>query len=158
MVYVDDLAIVCVVAEVPMVGDRIHGDLPAIVDKVCVNRDGHVRIYATRPPTSPDATGQADPSVYPTGNDSIRVAGVLAELRRRRLARDNVAARRTSRKAPDRGVQTSSVQSVRTSGSYRIVTGVPSGISRSSRRMSVFRNRMQPCEIRPGISEGRFVP
>ena len=93
MVYVDDLAIVCVVAEVPMVGDRIHGDLPAIVDKVCVNRDGHVRIYATRPPTSPDATGQADPSVDLTGNDSIRVAGVLAELRRRRLARDNVAAR-----------------------------------------------------------------
>jgi len=93
VIYVDDLAIVCVVAAVPMVGDLIHGDIPAIVDKVCVTRDGHARIYA-RPATSPDATGQAGPSVHPRpGNHSIRVARVLAELRRRRLACDNVAGR-----------------------------------------------------------------
>lgn len=93
MIYVDDLAIVCVVAAVPMVGDLIHGDIPAIVDKVCVTRDGHVRIHA-RPATSSDATGQARPSPHPLpGNHSIRVAGVLAELRRRRPARENVAGR-----------------------------------------------------------------
>ena len=91
MVHVDGLAIVCVVAELPTIGDRIHGDIPAIVDKVCLARDGHVRIYA-RPTISSAATGQAGPSVHPAGSSSIRVAGVLAERRRRRLARDKEGA------------------------------------------------------------------
>ncbi len=65
---------------------------------------------------------------------------------------------RTFRKAPDRGVQDQFRAVCAHVRQLPDVTGVPSGISRSSRRMSMFRNRMQPCEIRPGISEGRFVP
>ena len=52
--HIDDLAIVCTVAEVPRVGDLIYGDIAAVVEKVCVNRDGRVRIYA-RP--TPDPSG-----------------------------------------------------------------------------------------------------
>jgi len=95
VVHVEDLAIVCVVAEVPQVGDRIHGDIPAVVEKVRVTRDGHVRIYARpsfpsveqRPSARKDrplAAGQAD-----------RIASILDELRRRRtrIARAQAAPR-----------------------------------------------------------------
>ena len=41
---------------------------------------------------------------------------------------------------------------------HLIVTGVPTGISAASRRMSALRMRMQPCEMRPGIRAGSFVP
>ena len=37
-------------------------------------------------------------------------------------------------------------------------TGVPTGISRASARMSALRIRMQPCDTRPGTRSGRSVP
>lgn len=52
VLHLSDLAIVCVVAEVPVAGDMIQGDIAAVVDKVRVNRDGYVHIYA-RPSTIP---------------------------------------------------------------------------------------------------------
>jgi hypothetical protein len=42
--------------------------------------------------------------------------------------------------------------------SYEIVTGVPSGISRSRRLIAELGIRTQPCETRPGRISGRFVP
>ena len=39
-----------------------------------------------------------------------------------------------------------------------IVNGVPTGMSFASFRMSAFLRRTQPCEIRPGINPGVFVP
>ena len=39
-----------------------------------------------------------------------------------------------------------------------MVMGVPTWISLSSFRMSLFFIRTQPCEILPGISPGRLVP
>jgi hypothetical protein len=58
VVYVDDLAIVCVVAEIPIVGDRIHHtDIPAVVEKVRVTREGQVRIYAQPAPIPPRPAG-----------------------------------------------------------------------------------------------------
>ncbi len=45
---IDGLAIFCVVAEIPVVGDVIHGDATAIVEKVRVTRAGHVYIDARR--------------------------------------------------------------------------------------------------------------
>ena len=41
---------------------------------------------------------------------------------------------------------------------HSIVTGVPTGISLPSVRIAEFLNRMQPCEICPGIRLGRSVP
>ena len=43
-------------------------------------------------------------------------------------------------------------------GDQVMVSGVPTGISFASRRMSALRSRTQPCEMLPGISPGRFVP
>ena len=40
----------------------------------------------------------------------------------------------------------------------RMLTGVPSGISRARRRRSALRRAMHPWEIRPGIRLGTFVP
>ena len=40
----------------------------------------------------------------------------------------------------------------------RIVSGVPTGISRASFRIAAFCIRMQPCETRPGRICGSFVP
>ena len=37
-------------------------------------------------------------------------------------------------------------------------TGVPTGISFASRRMSALRRRMQPCDTAPGMSCGASVP
>jgi hypothetical protein len=42
--------------------------------------------------------------------------------------------------------------------SHAIVRGVPTGINAASRRMSGLRMRMQPWEMRPGISPGSSVP
>ena len=39
-----------------------------------------------------------------------------------------------------------------------MLIGVPTPISLFSFRMSAFFSRMHPCEIRPGISPGWFVP
>ena len=41
---------------------------------------------------------------------------------------------------------------------HRIVSGVPTGMSRPSRRMSGLRRRMQPWETLPGTRSGRSVP
>ena len=41
---------------------------------------------------------------------------------------------------------------------YRTRSGVPTGIRRESQRMSRLRIRMQPCEGRPGTSQGWLVP
>ena len=43
-------------------------------------------------------------------------------------------------------------------GAHEIVRGVPTGISRSSPRMSALRMRMHPWETRPGSRSGRSVP
>lgn len=45
---IDGLAVLCVVAEIPVVGDVVHGDVTAIVEKVRVTREGHVYITAGR--------------------------------------------------------------------------------------------------------------
>ena len=58
---INDLAIVCVVAEVPRVGDLTYGDTAAIVDKVRVNRDGGVRIYARTASTPTRSTSANRP-------------------------------------------------------------------------------------------------
>ena len=39
-----------------------------------------------------------------------------------------------------------------------IRTGVPTGISRASLRICGLGTRMQPCDGRPGMSRGSFVP
>src|SRR5262249_47192444 len=41
---------------------------------------------------------------------------------------------------------------------HSTVTGVPTGISRASLRMSGFRSRTHPCETWPGTRSGSFVP
>ena len=41
---------------------------------------------------------------------------------------------------------------------HRIVTGVPTGISRASLVIAALRRRMQPWEMRPGTSCGESVP
>ena len=84
---IDGLATFCVVAEIPTVGDVIHGPLTAIVEKVRVMRDGHVRIAALRI-TPVDDSGQLDEleSGY-AESPSPRVAAVLREMRRLRRMR-----------------------------------------------------------------------
>jgi hypothetical protein len=39
-----------------------------------------------------------------------------------------------------------------------MVKGVPMGKSLASRTIAWFRSRMHPCETRPGMSPGWFVP
>ena len=39
-----------------------------------------------------------------------------------------------------------------------MLTGVPIGMSRASWRILAFGTRMQPCDGRPGIRPGWFVP
>ena len=41
---------------------------------------------------------------------------------------------------------------------HLIVSGVPTGMRAASRRIWALGIRMQPCEIRPGISSGSSVP
>jgi len=57
VVHVGGLAIVCVVYEIPVAGDRIFGQVAAIVDKVRITRDGHVRIDGSPAPGNNAATG-----------------------------------------------------------------------------------------------------
>ena len=45
VVYLDDRPTACTVAEIPAVGDLIHGSVASIVDKVKVRRDGCVLVY-----------------------------------------------------------------------------------------------------------------
>jgi hypothetical protein len=46
VVHLDGLATVCIVEEVPAVGDLIRGDVAGIVEKVRITREGRVLIYA----------------------------------------------------------------------------------------------------------------
>ena len=48
IVQIDGSHTVCLVADVPIVGDLIHGSAPAVVDRVRVTRDGVVRVFASR--------------------------------------------------------------------------------------------------------------
>ena len=60
---VDGFHTVCIVADVPVVGDLIHGSAPAVVDRVRITRDGVVRVYA-----SPvDAAGVGDRRLVDAG-------------------------------------------------------------------------------------------
>jgi hypothetical protein len=52
VVHLQGLATVCIVEDVPAVGDLIRGDVAAIVEKVRVTREGRVLIYA-RPADAP---------------------------------------------------------------------------------------------------------
>lgn len=52
VVHMGGLATVCVVEDVPAVGDLIRGDVAGVVEKVRVTREGRVLIYA-RPAASP---------------------------------------------------------------------------------------------------------
>jgi len=84
---IDGLATFCVVAEIPAVGDVIHGPLTAIVEKVRVTRDGHVRIAARRVAPAEDS-GQVD-ELEPGDAERLspRVDAVLREMRRLRRIR-----------------------------------------------------------------------
>jgi hypothetical protein len=97
---IDGLAVLCVVAEVPVAGDVVHGDVSAIVEQVKVTSDGRVRIYARRvtvqretvqPETVRRSAQEADLVVstphQPTGSPSARVEAILSEMRRRRRLR-----------------------------------------------------------------------
>ena len=50
VIYIGDLAVVCVVEQVPAVGDTIGGEAPGIVEKVSITRRGRVLIHARRVP------------------------------------------------------------------------------------------------------------
>jgi hypothetical protein len=52
VVHLQGLATVCIVEDVPAVGDLIRGEVAAIVEKVRVTREGRVLIYA-RPADAP---------------------------------------------------------------------------------------------------------
>lgn len=55
IVHVGRLATICTVEEIPAVGDRIEGDVPAVVEKVRLTRAGTVLVYARAvgvPPTA----------------------------------------------------------------------------------------------------------
>ncbi|WP_411277570.1 hypothetical protein [Gaiella sp.] len=84
---IDGLATFCVVAEIPAAGDVIHGPLTAVVEKVRVTHDGHVRISARRVAPADDR-GQLD-ELEPSdaGRPSPRVDAVLSEMRRLRRMR-----------------------------------------------------------------------
>lgn len=91
IIQVGGLSTVCLVAEVPVAGDVIHGTVSAVVETVRITRHGLVRVVAR----STD-THAADVELSPANtstNCSPRVAGVLAGMRRRRLLADNLAGR-----------------------------------------------------------------
>jgi hypothetical protein len=48
IVQIDGSHTVCLIADVPIVGDLIHGSAPAVVDRVRVTRYGVVRVFASR--------------------------------------------------------------------------------------------------------------
>ncbi|MCY7301447.1 MAG: hypothetical protein LH654_00075 [Thermoleophilia bacterium] len=80
---IDGLATFCVVAEIPTVGDVIHGPLTAIVEKVRVTRDGgHVRISARC--VAPEMDSRQPNELEPghAESPSPRVDVVLREMRR----------------------------------------------------------------------------
>ena len=46
VITLDGLSVVCVVEQIPAVGDVIRGAVPAVVEKVRITRHGHVLIDA----------------------------------------------------------------------------------------------------------------
>ena len=84
VVQLGGVATVCVVAEIPRVGDVIHANVTGVVENVRVTRDGLIRVHARALASNADAV--EDPT---TSGRSPRVAAVLAEMRRRRLRNDN---------------------------------------------------------------------
>lgn len=87
---IDGLAIFCVVAEMPVVGDVVHGDLTAIVEKVRVTREGHVFIEARRAtPEGEVARARWAGGRFRGERVSPRVDAVLREMRRHRRLRDS---------------------------------------------------------------------
>ena len=72
---------VCHAADVPVVGDLIHGNAPAVVDRVRITRDGVVRVFASPIDTasvpdrrSDDADRRADEGGI-AANDTWRPGG-----------------------------------------------------------------------------------
>jgi len=51
VIHIGPVATVCVVEEVPVVGDLIRGEVPGIVEEVRITRHGRVLIYARPVPT-----------------------------------------------------------------------------------------------------------
>lgn len=86
---IDGLAIFCVVAEVPVVGDVVHGDATAIVEKVRVTRDGHVFMEARRVNPQVEDARPGGPEADSAESVSPRVEAVLREMRRHRRLRDS---------------------------------------------------------------------
>ncbi len=84
---IDGLATFCVVAEIPAVGDVIHGPLTAIVERVRVTRDGHVRISARLVAPAVDRHQLDEPEPGDAESPSPRVDMVLREMRRLRRLR-----------------------------------------------------------------------
>ena len=54
VVHLGDAATVCVLDGIPCVGDLIYGNVTAVIEKVCVRRDGVVRVHARRFETTDD--------------------------------------------------------------------------------------------------------
>jgi len=84
---IDSLAIFCVVAEIPVVGDVVYGDMTAIVEKVRVTREGHVFIEARRAAPQEEGARSGGSEADSAESVSPRVDAVLREMRRRRLLR-----------------------------------------------------------------------
>lgn len=87
---IDGLAIFCVVAEMPVVGDVVHGDVTAIVEKVRVTRVGHVVIEGRRATLQVEGARPPGPEADSAESVSPRVDAVLREMRRRRRLRDRL--------------------------------------------------------------------
>ena len=86
---IDGLSILCVVAEMPVVGDVVHGDVTAIVEKVRVTREGHVFIEARRATPRVEGGRLGGREADSAESASPHVDAVLRELRRRRRLRDS---------------------------------------------------------------------
>lgn len=86
---IDGLAVFCVVAEIPVVGDVVHGDVTAIVEKVRVTREGHVVIEAQRATPEGEGARAGGPEADSVESVSPQVDAVLREMRRRRRLRDS---------------------------------------------------------------------
>lgn len=86
---IDGLAIFCVVADTPAVGDLIYGDVTAIVDKVRVTRDGHVHVYAHGSSAPAECVPLAGGGVQrAAASSSVHVDVLQRRLRRRRRSHD----------------------------------------------------------------------
>lgn len=82
---IDDLAIPCIVAEIPAVGDVVFGDVSAIVETIKITRTGRVHISARRVEAASQSVRLDARSLpEPVSGRSDRVEAILTEMRRRR--------------------------------------------------------------------------